>query len=75
MLLQLYVQLYGQRPLRTKLSAAAGVKAHHGLIVFYSAPVNCAPVVGFSALIVWRSQQLPNSCFADFGNFVKLCTF
>jgi hypothetical protein len=26
---------------------------------------------GFSARIVWRSQQLPNSCFADFGDFVK----
>jgi hypothetical protein len=30
---------------------------------------------GFSARIVWRSQQLPNSCFADFGDLVKLCTF
>jgi hypothetical protein len=23
---------------------------------------------GFSARIVWRSQPLPNSCFADFSN-------
>jgi hypothetical protein len=26
---------------------------------------------GFSDRIVWRSQPLPNSCFADFGNFAK----
>jgi hypothetical protein len=30
---------------------------------------------GVSARIVWRSQQLPNSCFADFGDFAKFGTF